>query len=230
MADKAVEVSAAFRQHPFPAPLDWEELRSAAKRDVYRFSRLWLTEGLPYAFRDAPLAYERARERLAEELRDDPKHISVTGSGRVGFSMSPETFGRPFGMSSDLDLFIVSPVVFAHLCTEAKLFRERYAAGLAKPRTNAEAKFWPANVTTLAQQEAKGLIDHRLIPIGDYYPWTKMGHRGLERFNYAATGKVDGGGRYRGSTLRVYRDWDRAIAQIGGSLVSVLERRGCKLA
>lgn len=220
---------APFGKHPYPSPKPWIKLQSVGKRDLYRFARLWLTEGLPFAFRQNPMSYEKAREKLARNIDDDPKHVCVTGSARIGFSLNPASFGRPFGSHSDLDLFIVSANVFDRLAMEANLFVDRFEKGLAIPRNSSEERFWPGNKEILQSQITRGFVSHWLIPHGDYYPFTAKASRGLTQFNYAVTGVAEGGRIYRRSTLRVYKNWDVAIAQIGGSVVKALQDRGCTI-
>ena len=48
----------------YPDPNGWHSFGPLPKRDVFRFARLWLTEGIPFAFRDAPAIYEFVRDFL----------------------------------------------------------------------------------------------------------------------------------------------------------------------
>ena len=52
-------------------------------------ARLWLSEGIPYAFKESPILYDEIRSWLAIKLDIDPKEISMTGSGRIGQSLAP---------------------------------------------------------------------------------------------------------------------------------------------
>ena len=216
-----------FGRYPYSDPAAWTSLKSAKRRDLPRFVRLWVTEGLPFAFRDNPMDYERAREALARVLSDNPKNVSVSGSGRTGFSMSPTQFGRHFSDQSDLDVFLVSENFFAKLSIDANTFIDRYSSGDAIPRTSSERKYWPDNAKRLPQQIEAGFIDSMLIPIGNYYPSRDKVSHAVTSFNYSATGNGQGGKIYKTSSLRVYKDWDSAVRKIERSLRSALEVSGC---
>jgi hypothetical protein len=71
-------------------------------------ARLWLSEGIPFSFKQNPALYESVRDWLGTRLDVDPKEISLTGSGRIGQSLAPKKLGANFSEDSDLDFFIVS--------------------------------------------------------------------------------------------------------------------------
>jgi hypothetical protein len=210
----------------YPNPRSWKKTIPVHKRDVYRFAAQWLSEGVPYAFRDEPIAFERAREAMAREIGENPKHISMTGSGRLGYSLKRgEHFGRPFGKGSDIDLYIVSPVLFASLTHDAMLFAARVKSGEAKPRDEREARDWKWTAETMSTYvEERHFIDHQHLPRAERYPIVRRIYRGLERF--------EGSLRYNTNlvnaraSVRVYRDWDAAIAQLGGTLLGTLRDEG----
>ena len=93
---------------------DSSTLRSALQNmprpEHEAFLRLWVTEGIPAAFRRTPIHYENLREWLSGRLGVHPKSITVIGSGRIGYSMAaPPEFGKKFTpMESDLDLSLIS--------------------------------------------------------------------------------------------------------------------------
>jgi len=66
------------------------------KCDLFRFARLWLFEGIPFAFRSCPAIYQLARERFAKELHVEPGQVTMTGSGRLGYSLAPKKFGTEY--------------------------------------------------------------------------------------------------------------------------------------
>jgi hypothetical protein len=68
--------------------------------------------GIPFAFRDAPADFDLLRNELAAGLKLDESNITVIGSGRTGFSLDPDKFGAPYGPHSDLDVAVVSNVLF----------------------------------------------------------------------------------------------------------------------
>lgn len=78
-------------------------------------ARLWLSEGIPYAFKDCPGVYEEMRSWTGSRLSINPKEISISGSARLGQSLAPQKLGKKFDEKSDLDIFIVSHDLFERL-------------------------------------------------------------------------------------------------------------------
>ena len=50
-------------------------------------ARLWLSEGIPFAFRQNPALYELIRAWIASRLGIDPKDVTLIGSARLGQSL-----------------------------------------------------------------------------------------------------------------------------------------------
>ena len=79
---------------------------SGGRNSKMAIARLWLSEGIPFAFKDCPAIYESIRVWLSSRLLVHPKDISITGSARLGQSLAPQKLGKEFSHESDLDLFI----------------------------------------------------------------------------------------------------------------------------
>jgi len=71
-----------------------------------------LITGLPFVFQAEEAAYEVFRNTLGDHLRTPPEDISIIGSARLGFSLSPEKFGAAFSSSSDIDTVVVNSQMF----------------------------------------------------------------------------------------------------------------------
>src|SRR5437868_5565523 len=150
----------------YPDPSLWPAYNVSWKRDVYRFVRPWITEGIPFAFREKPMVFELAREKVANRLSVSPKSVAVTGSGSTGYSYSLGKFGAGYESGrSDIDLFVVSEERFDRTVADFELFVARFTAGLELPQTPAEARFWPANVAETPNNVRRGFIDQRRIPV-----------------------------------------------------------------
>lgn len=108
-------------------------------------ARLWLSEGIPFAFRNCPAIYESVRSWLSTRLDVHAKEINLTGSARLGSSIAPGKIGKPFDDASDLDLFIVSEVLFGRLKEDFLRWSFDLESGAAKPRNDREAGFWADN-------------------------------------------------------------------------------------
>lgn len=71
-----------------------------------------LVEETPFAFRDKKKGYEFLLKHLGTALGVGVDAITVVGSGRIGFSLSPFKFGRPFSKRSDLDIAVIDSRLF----------------------------------------------------------------------------------------------------------------------
>ena len=206
----------------YPDPSDWKAFDRLPKRDVYRFTRLWMTEGIPYAFKDNPMVYDLGREALARALQDDPKQVSLTGSGRIGFSLAEPKFGKPFQLPTDLDLFIVSSTLFDRLEADSLRFIARVEARLAIPGSDRERMFWSNNVRELPSSIDRGFIDSWRVPVFEMYPAFRQVSRSLAAFLETVNNQLETAKRFSKVGLRTYKNWDRAVGQIGGSLCRTL--------
>ena len=103
----------------YPRAPDVLQAASEGPREKAILARLWISEGIPFAFKNCPGLYEELRNSLARRLELDAKQISVAGSGRLGYSLAPDRWGEPYEeVASDLDLFTVSEGLFRRLCEE----------------------------------------------------------------------------------------------------------------
>ena len=71
----------------YPCQAKLREAIEAGRQDRAIVARLWVAEGIPYAFRKCPALYEEIRSWLADGLDVDAKEISIAGSGRTGYSL-----------------------------------------------------------------------------------------------------------------------------------------------
>lgn len=213
--------------HTYPTPEQMPHYSDDIKRDIFRFTKLWLTEGIPYAFQNNPIAFEYARETLATALDENTKNISLTGSARIGFSMAPNRFGVAFNPNeSDLDLFLVSEPWFRRLSEDFSTWHARYNADLAKPQNQLEAFFWRSNADELPKHiKDKGFVDAWRIPNYERYKCVRQVASATELFRTRLNSVLPINITFKKVTLRVYEDWDRAISQIGGSLLSSIRNR-----
>jgi len=211
----------------YPNPNSWSVDVAIHKRDIYRFAQQWLTEGIPFCFRDEPMVYERAREKIARALSESPKHISLTGSGRLGYSLG-SAFGAAFGDKSDLDLFIVSPDLFNKLAVDGRLFAGRVKSGDAVPKSDTEKKYWFDTADKMEAYLSKYYIDHKLIPRAERYPAVTLISKSLSNFESNLWINSNQKRRWK-TSVRVYRDWNSVLSKIGGSLIRSLIAKGYKI-
>ena len=200
------------------------EAIKAGDRDTYSaLARLWLSEGIPYCFRFRPAIYEGMRTWLSQQLQVHAKEITLIGSGRQGFSLSPdENLGRRFGEYSDLDLTAVSSVLFEQLKRAFNRWRADYLAGIVSPRHTQEKIYWQDNAMRVPSNLSRGFIDPYKIPTFNRYPEAQdtvnILYRAHEKLKATA-----GAPFVRRISLRVYRDWNSFIRQFSINLEALLK-------
>ena len=142
----AVSAELARVKGAYPRPQDVLDAAVSGQRERAVLARLWISEGIPFAFKECPGLYEEVRNALAWRLGIDAKQISVVGSGRLGYSLAPRMWGEPYrAVESDLDLFAVSADLFERLREDFERWRDDYARGEARPRTERERDYWNVN-------------------------------------------------------------------------------------
>jgi hypothetical protein len=140
-------------------------LRRIGEPAMRQFLRLWVAEGIPFAFRESPLVYEAAREWLSQRLEVAAEDIRLVGSAKIGYSLSPSPkFGQPFGPASDLDFVAVSEPLFSRLQLEVNQWQDDYDQGLVKPANLREAKFWADSLKDFPKWLRRGYITPSFIP------------------------------------------------------------------
>lgn len=69
----------------------------------------------PYCFKQEPEAYYALRSEVCKQFEIHEQNFTIVGSAKLGFSLSPEKFGRSFDESSDIDVVLVSEKLFQKL-------------------------------------------------------------------------------------------------------------------
>lgn len=206
-----------------------DEILAAAEggNRVSRFAivQLWLTEGIPLAFKAQPGLYESLRLWLARRLSVHAKEITLVGSGRQGFCLSPgRDLGRPFGEHSDLDLTVVSKSLYERLHAAFDRWNRDYAAGTVAPRHPREKQFWDSHRDSVPSGLVRGFIDPHKIPNWDRYPEAQA----IAQAMYEAHEKLKvthNAPVVRKLSIRVYRDWDSFVRQMAINLEAAANLR-----
>lgn len=196
-------------------------VREGDREARYALAGLWLSEGIPYSFKARPGLYESMRRWLARRLGVCAKEITLVGSGRQGFCLTPgANLGRIFGEHSDLDLTVISSRLFGNLDAAFKRWNADYTNGHVSPRNQQERVFWNANKQSVPSGLARGFIDPYKIPYWNRYPEAQRvaqtlsdAHKMLNATPIAP--------RVRKLSVRVYRDWDSFIKQMAINLETV---------
>jgi len=191
----------------------------------YALARLWLSEGIPYCFKSKPGVYESLRTWLSRQLQVRAKEITIVGSGRQGFCLSPGTnIGQVFGEHSDLDLTIISAPLFRQLEETFKQWRADYFGGIVSPRSEQEGEFWEANVESVSSGLARGFIDPHKVPTFNRYPTVQF----IMNAMYVAREKLkvtSGAPIVKRVSVRVYNDWDSFIKQMAINLQRLVRNK-----
>lgn len=130
-------------------------------------------------FSECPAVFEVLRGWLATRLDVDPKEISLTGSARIGSSISPGKQGKRFSPTSDLDLFVVSEKLFGQLREEFNKWTYEFDGGLIQASNPREHAFWKDNAARGSGLLARWFIDQKMIPNRPNYPIVKNISQGM---------------------------------------------------
>lgn len=204
---------------PYPDPEKFRDILSAvSRRGREIIVRLWLTEGIPFAFRQCPAVYDELRVWLGSRLQVHPKQITILGSGRIGFSLgSPRQFGRPFGEYSDLDFSIVSLDLFQLFEQSFHQFEKDYADGIIKPRHQTERRYWDGNVDFGRRNLRKGFFDADKIPRFHRYPVSQRVGDAMSRIIKMLI-TTPNAPKVPKASIRVYRDWQSLVERVSFNL------------
>ncbi len=184
-----------------------------SEREKHGFFRLWVSEGIPFAFRELPMLYEAVREGLGDRLRVHPKKITLIGSARLGYSLaSSPSYGRAYDANSDLDFVLVSDRLLSDLANNFWQWKADFEEGRVRPATPEQERYWPANAANVPSNLRRGFIDGNKVPymfrystaqqIGETMSWVKR-----------KLGKTPGAPPARRASIRIYLNWDSLAGQ-----------------
>lgn len=86
--------------------------RALLQETTARLVSAHIIEGDPFIFSDDHEVYVHLVNELSSCLSVAPESIVTVGSAKLGFSVHPDKFPRPFGPSSDIDIAIIDPTLF----------------------------------------------------------------------------------------------------------------------
>lgn len=179
--------------------------------------RLWLTEGCPQVFEGHPAIWEQIRAWLASRLQVCPKDITVVGSARIGFSLAPETWGRPFGGHSDLDVAVVSPAFFSTVVETFRRWIAEYDSGTVAPRHVTERAHWDENRAFGERNIRLGFYDSNKLPTLDRYPVAQRIANTMWHLR-SRLEHTPGAPKVRHASARIYRDWASLVSRVSLNL------------
>jgi len=195
-------------------------------RDIEDFVSLWLAEGAAECFSHAPIMFQLLRGFVGRRLGVSSRDVGLTGSGKIGFSLSPDKSFADFDKhGSDLDIFVVSSELFDRLTAD---FNEglRIAFENQADYNERELEFLNSNREQVPRNIYRGFIDANKIP---YHP--KLFLSRSARRCFLASKKVRDylleephQWKLKRSHIRAYRDWPAAVRQQAISVRSALQK------
>lgn len=176
-------------------------------------ARLWLSEGIPFAFKANPALYESVRDWLATRIEVDPKEINLTGSARIGQSLAPSKIGTSFGEHSDLDIFIVSNPLFDRMKADFNLWSYHFEVGEVKARNESERRYWVSNNQRGPSSIQRGFLDSKLVPNFKDYK-TIQNTADTMWLLKKKLDITDGAPTIKSASVRCYKDWSSYARQM----------------
>ncbi|MFZ0770108.1 MAG: hypothetical protein WCA49_01505 [Candidatus Sulfotelmatobacter sp.] len=189
--------------------LNAEEFRSLLlSTNVEDVVQQQLFDGPVYAFRQRPGDLDVLKLHLVSHLPLTADGIVVVGSAKTGFSLSPESFPRPFSIKSDIDVVVVDEALFDTywaICLE--YYYPRRIERLPRPDYE-----W--------LQRRKGDVfwgrfePHYMRYEGLSFPEVLRPLRDLSTAWFNAFRSLSTYGQFRGRDIkgRLYRSWNLALA------------------
>lgn len=218
-------IADSIRDLRSPYPTGSRVLAVAAGGKIARTDlvQLWITEGIPYAFKDCPAIYASMRTWLASRLDVHAKDISMTGSGRFGESWAPARLGSRFGPNSDLDLFLVSSEFLTRLEADFVLWRNDFNRGKITPQHDRQATFWNDHRDRGPGIIRRGFLDAWMIPSLDRYRTAQRVAQTMFLLKRKLEATPDGP-PIRKASLRVYRDMESLVQQASLNLAYAVKQ------
>lgn len=163
--------------------------------------------GTPHVFRENPETLDVLFNHLSGALEISEQNMTIVGSAKIGFSLSPDAFPRQFSEQSDIDVLIV----------DESLFDKFWMAmlGWHYPRKGFDLGTWDNRWVKERRKDLywgwfrpdkvrfKGLsLPNILKPLRDISTLWFDSFQSLSRYPQFANREVSG---------RLYRTWDHAL-------------------
>lgn len=195
---------------------------NASETERYGIIRLWITEGIPFAFRDQPLIYEEVREFISKGVNVHPKEITLVGSGRIGYSLKKKAWGKEFTNTSDLDFTIISNDLFTKLVNDFKKWVGDIESKKLLPRSSNELKRWLGSIGVVDKNIPQGFIyTKNLLPYNNY-PTVRKCYNTMNKLQDRLSTTVNAP-KISDISIRVYSHWKTCVRQIQINFKSALD-------
>jgi len=177
--------------------------------------RGFLSEGIPWIFKESPLYYENIRQLIAETLNIHPKDVLIIGSCRLGYSLCSDNYGTCVNEQSDFDLTVISHSLFQKVKKVFLRWKKEYKfLTETSDLTRLDKKFWENNIKEVPRDISRGFIDTIKIPVR--YPLSQS-IRGLclnleDEINQSCKDGIPCIPK-NGVSIRIYKDWSSFFKQ-----------------
>lgn len=173
--------------------------------------RAFITEGIPAAFQESPLYFENIREFIAESLNIHPKNVILIGSARLGYSITPQRYGKEVNEKSDLDFCIISSFLFK----ESKDVFNRWKKDFERNKISfsvSEEQYWKENLYEVCPANIRnGFLD--VNKVSNQYLLSSKMSKICEYVNKEINKSNNYIRPQKGISLRIYKDWESFFVQ-----------------
>lgn len=200
---------------PFPEPGTVRvALPCLSYGEMEGFLRQWVSEGVPFAFRDIPMLYEVTRGWIGSELGVHAKQITIIGSGRLGYSLCGlPKFGKLFSMTSDFDWSVIATDLFEKFCADFFSWREEFDRELVLPRNERERKFWTSNRIEAVRSIRRGFLDDWRVPRRRQYATCGRIADTIWRLDWKMK-RTASAPSVSHHSFRIFKDWNAMLAHM----------------
>lgn len=189
----------------------------ARDSERYGIIRLWITEGIPFAFKDNPLLYEEIRSFIATGIGVHTKEVTIVGSGRTGYSLTKRKWGNPFvPTTSDLDFVIISNDLFKKLVIDFQKWVSDFHSRKTVPLDATQTRSWLNAIATVHRNIPKGYINTRQLFSNYSYPVVKQCNLTMRRLKDKIH-LTPSAPSISDVSIRVYASWKYCIKQLDES-------------
>lgn len=175
--------------------------------------RLWITEGIPFAFKEKPLLYEEMRVFISKGVNVNPKEITLVGSARIGYSLKKKVWGKAFTCRSDLDFTIVSGALYKKLVADFQKWTGDFSTGKIIPKSKSQTENWLKSIFTVNQNIPKGFINTKDLFSHYHYATVKNCYRTMTQLKERLE-ITNNSPSIADASIRVYSDWTACTKQI----------------
>jgi hypothetical protein len=195
--------------------------KNASENERYGIIRLWITEGIPFAFKDAPILYEEIRQFIANGIKVHPKEVTLVGSSRIGYSLKPDVWGRIYTSASDLDFTIISNDLYTRLVKDFQKWVGDIESRKLLPRNSYQLKSWLGSIETINNNVSKGYIYSKNLFPHNNYPTVSQSFYTMGKLKEKILLTPDCP-QIKDLSIRIYSSWNSCIRQVQINLKSSL--------